>query len=45
MVADGLAAILPHARASHIPLAIEPLPSLMYAWLIALARRRFAGSA
>ena len=25
MVADGLAAILPHARASHIPLAIEPL--------------------
>ena len=25
MVADGLAAILPHARASHMPLAIEPL--------------------
>ena len=25
MVADGLAAILPHARASRIPLAIEPL--------------------
>jgi sugar phosphate isomerase/epimerase len=25
MVADGLGAILPHARASHMPLAIEPL--------------------
>jgi len=25
MVADGLAAILPHARASKMPLAIEPL--------------------
>lgn len=25
MVADGLAAILPHARASNMPLAIEPL--------------------
>lgn len=25
MVADGLAAILPHARESHMPLAIEPL--------------------
>jgi sugar phosphate isomerase/epimerase len=25
MVADGLAAILPHARANHMPLAIEPL--------------------
>jgi sugar phosphate isomerase/epimerase len=25
MVADGIAAILPHARASNVPLAIEPL--------------------
>jgi sugar phosphate isomerase/epimerase len=25
MVADGIAAILPHARASRMPLAIEPL--------------------
>jgi sugar phosphate isomerase/epimerase len=25
MVADGIAAILPHARAAHVPLAIEPL--------------------
>lgn len=25
MVADGIAAILPHARANHMPLAIEPL--------------------
>jgi sugar phosphate isomerase/epimerase len=25
MVADGLAAILPHARACHMPVAIEPL--------------------
>ena len=25
MVADGIAAILPHARASNMPLAIEPL--------------------
>jgi sugar phosphate isomerase/epimerase len=25
MVAEGLAAILPHARACHVPLAIEPL--------------------
>src|SRR5262249_7390301 len=25
MVVDGLAAILPHARESHMPLAIEPL--------------------
>src|SRR5271170_14327 len=25
MVADGLATILPHARANHMPIAIEPL--------------------